>query len=803
MKQILYWWVAVGFCCTCNAQILTITDNESGSGLELVTLLSDDPRATAVTNAKGQVNLHAFKGAAKIEIRCLGFKTLYKSYAELSAMDFTLSLPSAFVEIDEVVVSATRWNQSARRVPSKVVAITPAQVALWNPQTAADLLGASGEVFIQKSQQGGGSPMIRGFAANRLLYAVDGVRMNTAIFRSGNIQNVISLDPFAIEHTEVFFGPGSIIYGSDAIGGVMSFQTLQPQFSHDSVPLIKAQAVSRFSSANQEITNHFNIKIGWRKWASVTSFTYTKFGNLRMGTNGPDDYLKRFTVIRQDSADRILENPDPLVQDPTGYTQTNLMQKVRYQPNKHLDLQYAFHLSETSDFARYDRLVELHANRLPVFAVWNYGPQVWRMHHLTAAYDRRGLLFNRATLRVAHQYFQESRIDRGFQNSRLRTQLEEVRAFSINLDLEKSSGSHRLFYGAEYVGNDVSSVGSAVHIQTGAPIAVPDRYPGSTWQSMAAYLNYQYTLSDYWLVQAGFRYNFFQLQSDFNRHLSFFPFDFNRSNLQKDATTASLGLVYNPDRYTKLTLNGNTGFRAPNVDDIGKIFEFGPGEVVVPNTNLKAEYASNAELNVARQFGERWKLDVTGFYTYLDAAMVRRPFQVRGQDSITFGEERSKVFAIQNAAFTQVYGFHAGFDLDLSRGFSLSSRYNFQRGYEEMDNGQVSRSRHAAPAFGTTRLSYQSERVQLQLYMQYSAEVRFEELNPEEQSKTFLYAKDAQGRPYAPGWHTLNFKALVKLNSHWTVTAGVENLTDQRYRPYSSGIAAPGRTIILAIRASL
>ena len=111
-------------------------------------------------------------------------------------------------------------------------------VQFQNPQTTADLLSNSGEVFIQKSQQGGGSPMIRGFATNRVLIAVDEVRMNNAIFRSGNLQNVISIDPFAVENTEVLFGPGSVIYGSDAIGGVMSFTTLAPKFSDSSKVLI-------------------------------------------------------------------------------------------------------------------------------------------------------------------------------------------------------------------------------------------------------------------------------------------------------------------------------------------------------------------------------------------------------------------------------------------------------------------------------------------------------------------------------------------------------------------------------------
>ena len=164
--------------------------------------------------------------------------------------------------LDEVVVSATRWRQTSSNVPSKIITISPREVTLQNPQTAADLLGISGKVYIQKSQQGGGSPMIRGFATNRLLYTVDGVRMNTAIFRAGNIQNVINLDPFATESTEVFFGPGSIIYGSDAIGGVMSFQTLTPQFSSDDETNITGKFSTRYSSANNENTGHFDVNLG-------------------------------------------------------------------------------------------------------------------------------------------------------------------------------------------------------------------------------------------------------------------------------------------------------------------------------------------------------------------------------------------------------------------------------------------------------------------------------------------------------------------------------------------------------------
>ena len=125
--------------------------------------------------------------------------------------------------------------------------------------------------------------MIRGFATNRLLLSVDGVRMNNAIFRGGNIQNVISIDPFTIKSTEVIFGPGSVIYGSDAIGGVMNFYTNNPQFSKTDSLEVFGKSNYRYSSANNENTVHVDFNLGKREWAFLSSLTYNNFGDLKMG----------------------------------------------------------------------------------------------------------------------------------------------------------------------------------------------------------------------------------------------------------------------------------------------------------------------------------------------------------------------------------------------------------------------------------------------------------------------------------------------------------------------------------------
>lgn len=785
-----------------DAQVLRLLDLASGDPIELAAISSLNPRLFVLTNTKGEADMSPFVSAERIEFRAQGYKPQIRSYEWLKTNGFVLRMEASNIYLDELVVSATRWSQSTRDIPSRIIGLNAREVRFQNPQTAADLLGSTGEVFIQKSQQGGGSPMIRGFSANRLVYSVDGVRMNTAIFRSGNLQNVISLDPFAIERTEVFFGPGSVIYGSDAIGGVMSFQTLSPKFSQGDSTLISGNVAYRNASANRETTGHMDLMAGWKKWAILSSITHSRFGDLRMGTNGPEDYLRTFYVQRMDSMDRIVENPNPLIQTPTGYEQINLLQKVRYAAGKNLDLEYGFHYSATSDYSRYDRLIEMQNGR-PRSAEWNYGPQKWMMNALHVQHKSKSALYNDLSVRAAWQQFEESRIDRNFSGGnrfRRRTQTEKVDAWSLNADFELENGRHQSFYGVEVVINQVSSVGKGVDIRSGAELPVADRYPQSLWQSYAAYLNHQLRFSEKWLLQGGVRYNLLRMENDFSRHLEFYPFDFNRSTLNNDALTGSIGAVFTPTKEWQISLNASSGFRAPNVDDIGKIFDFADGEIVVPNTRLSPEYAYNGELNVAKIFGDVLKLDASVYYTYLDGAMVRRPFQVNGSDSILFDGTMSKVYAIQNAAFSQVFGFQAGMELRLPSGWSLQSRYNYQRGEEEMDNGSLSASRHAAPAFGITRLSYTRKRTLFQVYAQYAAEVAHERLNEEERQKPFLYAKDEKGNPYSPAWYTLNFKMSHEISRGITVNAGVENLTDQRYRPYSSGLSAAGRNFIFSVQ---
>jgi hemoglobin/transferrin/lactoferrin receptor protein len=357
-----------------------------------------------------------------------------------------------------------------------------------------------------------------------------------------------------------------------------------------------------------------------------------------------------------------------------------------------------------------------------------------------------------------------------------------------------------IFYGAEWVWNDVVSKGRVEDLTTGNTSLTSSRYPTSQWYSWAVFASFQKNFKEELTIHAGARYNGFGLNSDFSSNAPFFPLPFTEAEFNQGALTGSVGVEWQPDDNWNFSAHGSTAFRSPNVDDVGKVFDSEPGAVVVPNAELRPEYAYTAEVDVARRIGKDLWVDVVAYYTYLDDALVRRPALLNGSDSVVYDGEQSQVQSIQNAAYAQVFGVEAKINWKITRSWSVDSRWTFQRGEEETDDGQISPSRHAAPSFGRTGITYQKNNLRIEFFSLYSDEVSFEDMPLTEIEKDHIYAEDSQGRPYSPAWATLNLRAMFEIIPGVDVTAGIDNILDSRYRPYSSGLVAPGRNYSIAIR---
>lgn len=788
--------LTIMFSSSINAQLIKVIDAEDLKPIKDVAIFNDSKTRLGYTTLAGEFRITAFGREERINFQHPSYVNRSFTVNEIESESWVVSLSPRTFEIDEFVISANRWEQDKDEIPNKITQIRKPQIEFSNPQTAADLMGSTGEVFIQKSQMGGGSPMIRGFSTNRVMIVVDGVRMNNIIFREGNVQNIISLDPNIIENAEVIFGPGAVMYGSDAIGGVMDFHSMKPLLSTGDKPYLKVNVMTRYSSANSEKSGHVDINIGGSKVSSLTSISYYDYGDMTMGSHHHPEYQRVEYATRINGRDTVVNNANPNRQVESGYSGYYLMQKFRFQPTEEINIVLATHISRTSDIPRYDRLILYSKDKLKS-GEWYYGPQNWTMNSASAEWKPGSGIFDAVKVTLARQDFKESRNDRKFDDTVLGTGEEKVVAYTFNADFEKEWNNKLLYYGMEGATNSVTSTAHTKDIVTGDITPDAPRYPDgdNRYNAFAIYSGIKISLSDNTFINAGARYNYSTLHSTIIDN-SFYNFPFTEIDNKNSALTGSLGFVWLPDEKTQISINGSSGFRAPNLDDTGKVFDSEPGAVVVPNSSLNPERAYNIDLGITRDILDLFHVELTAFHTWLNNAMVRRDFNFNGQDSISYDGEMSRVMAIVNAGSATVKGGHLSVQVSPFRHFKIKSNINITKG-EDQDGIPL---RHVSPLFGSGHLIYENKKFKADLYGIFNGKISHENMPPSEAGKDYLYAADEDGNPYCPSWYTINLMTSYQIGNLGIVNAGIENILDHRYRPYSSGIASAGRNFIVSLR---
>ena len=721
---------------------------------------------------------------------------IYFLFSTLTSFSQQTNLLQDTLQLDEVVVSASKFEQLKRTIPFQVEQISAQQIAFRNSQNAADMLINTGQVFVQKSQGGGGSPVLRGFEANRILIVVDGVRMNNAIFRGGHLQNVLRIDQSMLERTEVLMGPSSVVYGSDALGGVIHFRTLTPKLNSG----LKGNSYVRYSSANQEKTGHVNLSYGGAKWAYLGGITYSDFGDTKQGAKRLDKYPNFGKLMaypgRQNDQDVAITNPDPNVQVGSGYKQVDFYNKLVFSSSSFVRHTFNVQYSKTNDVPRYDRLTEI-ASNLPRFSEWYYGPEKRFMASYQLEMTKSTPLYDRSQLTVAYQDIEESRLSRRFKNSNKKSQLEHVKVYTLNYDALKKMGIHEWKYGLEGTYNDVNSTAFFTNINTGAVTNADTRYPngGSQMRSFAIYLTDQIAIQDKWYFNAGLRYNFIGLTTKFGSK-EFYPFPFEDAKQTPNALSGNAGIVFTPSPKTKINALFSTGFRAPNVDDMAKVFESTAGSLIVPNPNLKPEYTYNYEIGISQLFGQIIRLEASAYYTQFRDAIVTNVFTLNGQSQLMYNGTLSKITANQNKRSASVQGFNANVFVKLSKTLQLTSTINRVVGKIKNDTGSgTTPLDHIPPTYGRTSLLYQGKRFQAEAFSLYNGWKYISDYNLGGEDNQQYATPDGM-----PAWLTLNLRTSFDVNKHLTLQAACENIADRNYRYFASGFSAPGGNFVITVR---
>ncbi|MEO1449864.1 MAG: TonB-dependent receptor plug domain-containing protein, partial [Bacteroidota bacterium] len=484
-------------------QHIVVLEASEGTPLAEATLnwidAAAQPQHSQVSDSLGKLLLpENWEHIAEFTLFKAGYEPLLVNPEFLIFKRFTVKLKPETYQLDEVVFTANKIREKRIDIPHNISVVTRPQIELGNPQTSAALLEQQAGVFVQRSQAGGGSPNLRGFEANKVLLVIDGVRMNNAIYRSGHLQNVITIDPAILDRAEVLFGPGSVIYGSDALGGVMHLFTRKPQLRTENQPRMQGQAALRGSSANGELSAHVDLNVGGTKWASLSSITATRFGNLRSGAWRPDypAFGRRDSLVQRiDGQDTIVANSNPNLQSPSGYQQLDLLQKFLFVPKSGLSHTLNLQFSNSTDVPRYDRLVQEQDDRLR-FAEWYYGPQTRALASYQMVYENAPRWYDNATVTAAYQHIRESRHNRQRNQDWRSDRQEAVDVLSLNIDakLERVPG-HEWTYGTEFTHNWVASHAQQVHILSKETRSLDTRYPdgGTRMLTAASYITYKWT----------------------------------------------------------------------------------------------------------------------------------------------------------------------------------------------------------------------------------------------------------------------------------------------------------------------
>lgn len=741
----------------------------------------------------------------------------------------TTQQDSIFKELNEVIISANKFPEKKLNIAQRIDVLNSKFIATVNAQNTGDLLINTGNVFVQKSQQGGSSPVIRGFEASRVLLVVDGVRMNNLIYRSGHLQNAITVDQNMLQSMEVLYGPASTLYGSDALGGVVHFRTKAPKLANGEKTVFYGNSFARYSSANNEKSVHTDLNIGGKKFAWLQSYTFSNFGDMKMGSSYPDKYP---TFGRRDSfithinnIDTVLKNSDSRVQKFSGYQQWDILQKLLFKQSDKISHSLNFQYSNTTDVPRYDRLQDKRnfggsiGNTLR-FAEWFYGPQ----KRLFGAYELslvKPVFFDAVTMNFNFQKIEESRQTREYRRyDRLDSRVENVNVFGFIIDTRKMWGANEMTAGVDGQFNNLKSTATRTNINTGAVTKLDTRYPNgkNKMNNLGFFAQHIYKFKNKKLVlNDGLRIQNTTLTSTIGDN-SFFNFPYTEINQTNISLTGNIGLVYLPTSQTKISSNFSSGFRVPNVDDLAKIFESSTSakQLVVPNPDIKPERTYNIDLGISENFGKYVRIEASTFYSWFRDALVKAPFQLNGQDSIVYNGVKSQVLANVNANKAYLYGFSIAVFATANH-FTFSSTINYTKGrfqtdetknstiYEKQSNGtyllaskKVSSKPldHIPPVFGKTSISYEKNKLMTEVFALYNGWKRLDEFNADGEDNA-QYATPGG----VPGWITVNFRSSFIVQKNVTVQFTIENIFDRNYRYFASGFSAPGRNFIVAVRA--
>ncbi|MGZ8517356.1 MAG: TonB-dependent receptor plug domain-containing protein, partial [Chitinophagaceae bacterium] len=641
--------------------------------------------------------------------------------------------------LGEVVVTAQRHQQESLLVPYSVNTLSQRYIGEMNPGTTPEALMGMNGVFVQKTNHGGGSPFVRGVTGNQTLILVDGIRLNNSTFRYGPNQYLNTIDPFTIQRIEVAKGTGSVQYGTDAIGGVVHILTRDPRFAAGKAAW-HGRAIGKYMTDDMEKTIRGEVNYSGKKFALITGIAKKNFGDLVGG----------------DTTGR---------QSPSGYDEWSLDMKAKFLLKENIQLTIANQFLQQENVPVYHKVV------LENFAVNEMDPQQRLLSYARINAQGKSSFFKETEITLSYQQTIEGRNSRKNGTTGLRKEKDKINTLGFTTDIfSEFNNVWTANSGIELYYDKVGSTREDIDTQTGLSSPKRGLYPDDS-----KYGNYSvYSLHHFhwgrWIADAGVRLNTFDIRIN--------DTTLGNVKISPSAWVGNVALMYELDKSQTLYASFSSGYRAPNVDDMGTlgIVDF---RYELPTADLKPEKSRHSELGYKFQT-MRLSGTFAAYYMHLTDLITR----VKTDGPIINGYQ---VYKKENTESAFIRGFETELNWNAVKNLHITGGIAYAYGQSLSRKEPL---RRIPPFNGRLTGKYRNNKWFAATEFQFASH----------QKRLAQGDKDDNRIPAGgtPGWSLLNFFggytfAIVQLN------AGIQNIFNKDYRTHGSGINGAGRSAWLSV----
>ncbi|QGY43430.1 TonB-dependent receptor [Maribellus comscasis] len=677
-------------------------------------------------------------------VSCVGFESQEIETSAIGNENLEINLQPVTVQLNKsIVVTASRNQLLSFQTPDAVSVLTQEELKNNAPRSMAEALIGTAGVWMQKTNHGGGSPFVRGFTGNQTLLLIDGIRLNNATFRYGPNQYFNTIDIFSVDQVEVIRGKGSVLYGSDALGGVINVITRTPDYSSGK-SRFGGRGKVKYMNKGMEKSGIGELLFRTKNIALSGSVNYKDFGDIFGG--GSLGYER-----------------------PSGYDETGVNMKAKLRLSGNWQITSAYQYLIQNNVGRYDQVAQRG------YQLYSFDPQIHRLAYAKVEHFSKNEWFRKIKLTVSNQHSDETRKKQKENSSTYTKENDVVKTNGISLEnFSTFSKKWEAVTGAEFYSDNVESEQTDTNLENGEETESRGLYPNnSSMQNFAVFS--QHTLKfDKFHLNMGGRFNTFRIHSVDD--------EFGEVTLKPSSLVGNISGQYFTTPEQQFMLSAHTAFRAPNINDISSFGQFDYG-IEIPSTDLAPEKTFTLEGGY-KKTSEWFSMALTVFNTRLRDQIVRVEATYNGSETIN-GE---RVYKKSNVAKSNISGVEFESGLKLSSQFSLINNLTWLYG-KNLENDEP--MRRIPPLNGKLALQYSKSKI--------FGEAEF--LFAAKQDRLSGGDIDDHRIPDGgtPGWNILNLKAGYSWKNI-AVNAGLQNVFNQAYRIHGSGVDGYGRSLWVTLQ---